>query len=103
MPLGEACSASGTRRSRSAISISVNTSLAVAGRADRLSIVIQKIRQLRRQKTAISLTSRSAVLSRAFSVWQPDFRILWNTSTFHLRAYQCSFSIAAAQGGRASR
>src|SRR5215210_982339 len=51
------------------------------------------------QKTAISLTSRSAVLSRAFSVWQPDFRILWNTSTFHLRAYQCSFSIAAAQVG----
>src|SRR4051794_35901610 len=47
------------------------------------------------QRTAISLTRRSAVLSRAPSARQPDFRTLWNTSIFHLKAYQRSFSTAA--------
>ena len=60
-----------------------------------MSIVIQKIRQLRMQKTAISFARRSAVLSRASSALQPDFRILWNTSIFHHRAYQRSLSTAA--------
>src|SRR3954471_21269184 len=47
------------------------------------------------QKTAISFTKRSAVLSRLSSARQPDFRILWNTSIFQRRAYQRSFSTAA--------
>src|SRR4051812_50095843 len=47
------------------------------------------------QKTAISLTRRSAVLSRLSSARQPDFRILWNVSIFQRKAYQRSFSTAA--------
>ena len=47
------------------------------------------------QRTAISLARRSAVRSRASSALQPDFRTLWNTSIFHLKAYQRSFSTAA--------
>jgi hypothetical protein len=42
----------------------------------RFSIVIQKIRQLRMQKTAIKFTSRSAVRSLDSSALQPDFKIL---------------------------
>ncbi len=51
------------------------------------------------QKTAISFTRRSAVLSRLSSARQPDFRILWNTSIFQRRAYQRSFSTAAPCDG----
>src|SRR4051794_41919322 len=47
------------------------------------------------QKTAISFTRRSAVLSRLSSARQPDFRILWNVSIFQRKAYQRSFSTAA--------
>jgi hypothetical protein len=42
----------------------------------RLIIVIQKTRQLRMQRTAIRLTSRSAVRSFDSSALQQDFRIL---------------------------
>src|SRR5690554_937538 len=58
-------------------------------------MVIQNTRQARMQ-TAISLTSRSAVRSLAFSALQPDFRILWKTSIFQRIAHQRSFSIASA-------
>jgi hypothetical protein len=44
--------------------------------SERLIIVIQKILQLRMQKTAIRLTSRSAVRSLDSSALQPDFKIL---------------------------
>jgi hypothetical protein len=50
---------------------------------DRLSIVIQKIRQLRMQKTEIRFTSRSAVRSLDSSALQTDLRILWKVSIFH--------------------
>src|SRR4030095_15776955 len=62
--------------------------------SERLIIVIQKIRQLRMQKTAIKLTSRSAVRSRDCSALQPDFKILWNVSIFQRDAYHSSFSMA---------
>ena len=52
----------------------------------RLSIVNQNTRQLRIQNTARSLTSRSAVRSRACSARQPDFRTLWKTSIFRRMA-----------------
>ena len=56
--------------------------------ARRFSIVIQKIRQLRIQNTAMRLASRSAVRSFEASALQPDFRILWKVSIFHRMAYQ---------------
>src|SRR4051794_31323578 len=43
---------------------------------------IQKIRQLRMQKTATRLVRRCAVLSFDSSALQPDLRTLWNTSIF---------------------
>jgi hypothetical protein len=52
--------------------------------ADRLSIVIQKTRQLRMQNTAIKLASRWAVLSLDSSALQPDLSI-------YLSAYHLSF------------
>jgi hypothetical protein len=61
----------------------------------RLSIVSQKILQLRMQNTDIRLTSRSAVRSCDSSALQPDFKILWNVSIFHRIAYQFTFSIAS--------
>jgi hypothetical protein len=42
----------------------------------RLIIVIQKVRQLRMQNTAIKLTVRSAVRSFVASALQPDCKIL---------------------------
>jgi hypothetical protein len=63
----------------------------------RLSMVIQKMRQLGMQRIAIRFTSRSAVLSFASSALQPDLRILWNVSIFHRCAYHSSFSIASRQ------
>jgi hypothetical protein len=63
-----------------------------------LSIVIQKTRQLRMQKTETRLVRRWAVLSFDYSsALQPDLRILWNTSIFHLKAYHSSFSMASAR------
>ncbi|HET6466783.1 MAG TPA: hypothetical protein VFG43_00240 [Geminicoccaceae bacterium] len=48
--------------------------------AARSIIGSRNTRQLGMRKTAISFTRRAAVLSRACSARQPDFRILWNTS-----------------------
>ncbi|MET4046104.1 hypothetical protein ABIC03_007843 [Bradyrhizobium sp. RT6a] len=62
-----------------------------------MSIVIQKTRQLRMQKTDIRLVRRWAVRSFDSSALQPDLRILWKTSIFHLKAYHSSFSIASAR------
>jgi len=66
-----------------------------ASGTERLSIVIQKTRQLRMQKTEIRLARRWAVLSFDSSALQPDLRILWNISIFHLNAYHSSFSMAS--------
>src|ERR1700676_1133786 len=85
------------RRSSRPISTAVNAKSGGAVLADRLSIVIQKTRQLRMQNTAIKLASRWAVLSLDFSALQPDLRILWNTSIFHLNAYHSSFLMASAR------
>lgn len=71
-----------------------------ASGAERLSIVIQKTRQLRMQKSEIRLVRRWAVLSFDSSALQPDLRILWNTSIFHLKPYHSSFSIASARTNR---
>jgi hypothetical protein len=79
-----------------AISISVSAERGGASGTILLIIVVQKMRQLRMQNTAISLVSRSAVRSRAASTRQPDFRILWNSSIFRRWAYQCSFSTASS-------
>ena len=59
-------------------------------------MVVQNIRQLKRQKIAMRLTRRSAVLSLASSALHPDLRMWWNTSIFHRSAYQFSFSIASS-------
>src|SRR5712691_6563685 len=83
------------RRSRMAISVTVNASVGSASGAERLSIVIQKTRQLRMQKTETRLVRRWAVLSFDSSALQPDLRILWNTSIFHRKAYHSSFSMAS--------
>lgn len=74
--------------------MSENTAAAGISEVERLSIVIQKIRQLRMQKTEIRFTSRSAVRSLDASALQPDFNILWNVSIFQRIAYQLSFSMA---------
>ena len=63
--------------------------------AARFIIVIQKIRQLRMQNTAIRLTILSAARSFEASARQPDFRILWNVSIFQRMAYHASFSTAS--------
>ena len=60
----------------------------------RFIMVIQKMRQLRTQNTAIRFTIRCAVRSFDASALQPDFRTLWNVSTFHRTAYQEIFPIA---------
>ena len=62
-------------------------------------MVIPKRRPARRQKQAIQLTSRWAVLSFAGSAWQPDFMTLWNLSIFQRMAYPFRFSRAAASDG----
>jgi hypothetical protein len=66
-----------------------------------LSIVIQKTRQLRMQNTATGFVKRWAVLSLDSSALQPDFRILWNTSIFHLKVYHSSFSMASVRDATA--
>jgi hypothetical protein len=50
-------------------------------------MVIQKILQLTMQRIAMRFASRSAVRSFASSALQPDFKILWKVSIFHLCAY----------------
>src|SRR4051812_44443219 len=67
------------RRSSKSISVSVKAIFGGTSGAERLSIVIQKTRQLRMQKSAIRLANRWAVLSFDSSTLQPDLRILWNT------------------------
>lgn len=67
---------SGARRLSDLISNAVNARVALACRVERLSIVDQKIRQLKMQNAANRLTNRSAVRSFDRSAWQPDFRIL---------------------------
>ena len=59
------------------ISASVSAERGGASGAVLLIIVVQKMRQLRMQNTAISLVSRSALGSRAASTRPPDFRTLW--------------------------
>src|SRR5665213_3417930 len=61
----------------------------------RVRIVNQNTRQLRIQKTAMRLASRSAVRSLESSARQPDLRILWKTSIFQRIAYQLIFSTAS--------
>src|SRR5918998_5959795 len=85
-----------TARSMTVISASVSADRGEALGAILLIIVVQKMRQRRMQKTAIGLVSRSAVRSRAASTRQPDFRILWKSSTFQRWAYQRSFSSAVS-------
>jgi hypothetical protein len=84
-----------TSASSSRSSILVNASSGGASGAARLIMVIQKMRQLRMQRTANRFTSRSAVLSFDSSALQPDFRILWKVSIFHRMEYQTSFSTAS--------
>ena len=55
--------------------MSVNAKEGEASDVERFSMVIQKMRQLRIQKTAIRLTRRSAVRSFDSSALQPDFTI----------------------------
>lgn len=86
----------GDIRSSTSISASVNASLGLARGSARLSIVSQKLRQLRMQKIAIRLVNRSAVRSCESSALQPDFRILWKVSIFQRIAYQSIFSTASA-------
>src|SRR6267154_817117 len=88
------------RRSSTAISVAVSARAGSASGAERLSIVIQKTPQLRMQKSEIRLVRRWAVLSFDSSALQPDLRILWNTSIFHLKAYHSSFSMASAREPR---
>ena len=79
-----------------AISASVSAERGGAPGAVLLIIVVQKMRQLRMQNTAISFASRSAVRSLAVSTRQPDFRILWNSSIFQRWAYHRNFSTASS-------
>jgi hypothetical protein len=58
-------------------------------------MVIQKMRQLSRQRMAIKLTIRSAARSLTSSALKPDLRILWKISIFQRVAYQFSFSTAS--------
>lgn len=70
-----------TSRSSKVISGPVNAIFGDASGAVRLSMVSQRTRQLRMQKNAIRLASRSAVRNFESSALQPDFKILWKTST----------------------
>lgn len=79
------------------ISVAVNARVGGASGAERLSIVIQKTRQLRMQKSEIRLVRRWAVLSFDSSALQPALRILWNTLIFHLKPYHSSFSMASVR------
>ena len=54
-------------------------------------------RQLTTAMRARNFASLAAVSSRASSARQPDFMTLWNSSAFQRRAYQPSFSTAAAR------
>lgn len=63
-----------TRRSSTPVSAAVNARGGASG-AERLSIVIQKTRQLRMEKSEIRLDKRWAVLSFESSAIQPDLRI----------------------------
>ncbi|SAL32141.1 hypothetical protein AWB69_02768 [Caballeronia udeis] len=85
-----------TIRSRSSTSVCVRANWAGAWAAHRLSMVSQKIRQLRIQNTEMRLAKRSAVRNFDSSV-SPDFRILWKVSIFQRIAYQSSFSMASAR------
>ncbi len=60
-------------------------------------MVIQKMRLLTTVMRASSFTRRSAVCNLASSARQPDFMTFWNTSIFQRKAYQSSFSTAAAR------
>lgn len=71
--------------------------------AVRFSMVNQNTRQLRIQKTAMRLASRSAVRSLESSARQPDLRILWKTSIFQRMAYQSIFSTASERVRLAGR
>ena len=73
------------------ISTAVKATVGEIMGATRFTIVIQKMRQLRMQNTAIRLTIRSAARSFDSSALQPDFRILWKVSIFQRMAYQVSF------------
>ncbi len=73
----------------------VSATVGGAAGATRFIMVIQKIRQLRMQNTAIRFTMRSAARSFEASALQPDFRILWKVSIFQRIAYQESFSNAS--------
>src|ERR1700676_2356497 len=77
--------------------MSVSARFGGASGAERLSIVIQKTRQLRMQKTETRLVRRWAVLSFDSSALQPDLRILRNTSIFHRKAYHSSFPMASVR------
>ena len=47
---------------------------------ERFSIVNQEMLQLKIQNVADEFTSRAAVRNFECSAWQPDLRLLWNTS-----------------------
>ena len=79
------------------ISKGVNATFALVLCVDRFIIVSQKMRQLRMQKVASKLTSRSAVRNFDCSAWQPDLRILWKTSILQRSAYHWSFSMACTR------
>lgn len=60
-----------------------------------LIVVVQSMRQVRRQRTAISLARRSAVRRRAAAA--RDLRTLWNGPTVRRRA--CRPSVSTASSG----
>lgn len=86
-----------TERQVALCALSFSARVGGAPGAERLSIVIEKTLQLRIQKTEIRLVRRSAVRSFDSSALQPDLRVLWKTSIFHLKAYHSSFSIGSAR------
>jgi hypothetical protein len=97
---GGACAVRGvslTIRSSRSISVCVTASWAGASGTHRLSMVNQKIRQLRMQNTEMRLAKRSAVRNLDSSALHPDLRNLWNISIFQRKAYQSSFSTASAR------
>jgi len=84
-------------RSRAEISAKVRTLSGAASGLARADMVTKKMHQLTTAMRARNFVSRSAVSSLASSARQPDFMTLWNTSAFQRRAYQPSFSTAAAK------
>ena len=79
------------------ISAEVKTELGVASGLFLAVIVRKKMRQLTTAMRARNFASRSEVSSLVSSARQPDFMTLWNVSIFQRRAYQPSFSTAAAK------